>query len=64
MGITTSVRMVELIIPPITAVASSAPITTELLPEETASGTSAMVVVTAVISMGRSRTRPASIVAS
>ena len=53
-----SVRSEELIIPPMTTAASSAPIMPPSVLTSTASGNGAMLVVNAVIRIGRSRVRP------
>ena len=63
-GTTTSVSAVELIRPPITTVASSALMIPPSPDEATASGSSAKLVVSAVMRIGRSRTRPPFIRAS
>ena len=63
-GTTTSVRTVELARPPITTVASSAPMMPPASSANTASGSSAKLVVIAVMRIGRSLIRPPSISAS
>ena len=64
MGTTISVRTVELTRPPITTVASSALMIPPSASLTAARGRSAKLVVRAVISMGRKRTRPPIISAS